>query len=71
MNEVDPFEPGAHTFTGSIKAWHGASAELITESGLVIVFSTQNQDPIAEGTRVTVTLRKFRPRYALVGVDRL
>jgi hypothetical protein len=37
----------------------------------VIVFRAQNQDPIAEGTRVTVTLRKFRPRYALVSVNRI
>lgn len=67
----DPFEPGTHTFTGTIKAWHGASGELVTESGLVIVFSTQNQTPIPEGTHVTLTLRKFRPRYALVGVTTL
>jgi hypothetical protein len=69
MNDVDPFEPGIHTFTGVIKAWHGHSGELITESGLVIIFSTQNQPPIPEGTRVTLQLRKFRPRYALVGVS--
>lgn len=69
MNDADPFEPGSHVFTGHIKAWHGASGELVTDSGLVIVFSTQNQPPIPEGTRVTLTLRKFRPRYALVGVS--
>ena len=71
MSEVDTFEPGSHTFTGTIKAWHGASAELVTESGLVIVFSTQAQDPLPVGSRVTVTLRKFRPRYALVSAQKL
>ena len=71
MSEVDPFEPGSHTYSGTIKAWHGASAELVTESGLVIVFSTQNQEPLPAGSKVTVTLRKFRPRYALVNVQKL
>jgi len=69
MMSDDPFEPGSHTFTGFIKAWHGPTGELVTESGLVIVFSTQNQPPIPEGTRVTLMLRKFRPRYALVSVS--
>lgn len=69
MSDVDPFEPGSHSYTGVIKAWHGHSGELVTESGLVIVFSTQDQPAIPVGTRVTVQLRKFRPRYALVGVS--
>ncbi len=69
MSDEDPFEPGTHVFNGSVKSWHEHTGELVTESGLVIVFSTQNQPPIPEGTRVTLTLRKFRPRYALVGVS--
>ena len=68
MTESDPFEPGSHAFSGVVKSWNERSGELVTDSGLLIIFSTQNQTIIAPGKRVSLTLRKFRPRYAVVGV---
>ena len=68
MTDSDPFEPGSHAFSGVVKAWNERSGELVTDSGLMIIFSTQNQPLVAPGKRVTLTLRKFRPRYSVVGV---
>ncbi|MEQ1578886.1 MAG: hypothetical protein ABL894_14715 [Hyphomicrobium sp.] len=68
MSDSDPFEPGSHAYSGVVKSWNERSGELVTDSGLMIIFSTQNQPLVEPGKRVTLTLRKFRPRYAVVGV---
>jgi hypothetical protein len=68
MTDTDPFEPGSHAYSGVVKTWTDRSGELITDSGLMIIFSTQNQPLVPPGKRVTLTLRKFRPRYAVVAV---
>jgi hypothetical protein len=68
MTESDPFEPGSHAYSGVVKSWTERSGELVTDSGLLLIFSTQNQAVVAPGKRVTLTLRKFRPRYAVVEV---
>ena len=68
MSESDPFEPGSHAYSGVVKSWTERSGELVTDSGLLLIFSTQNQPMVAPGKRVTLTLRKFRPRYAVVDV---
>ena len=45
------------------------SAELVTDSGLSVLFHLQQgQPPVAEGTRITVTARKYRPRYLVLSV---
>jgi hypothetical protein len=69
MQDLDPFEPGTHTFTGVIRMWSAHSAELVTDSGLAIVFGTQGHQRIPEGTRITITAKKYRPRYLLVGIS--
>jgi len=68
MSDSDPFEPGSHAFSGVVKSWNERSGELVTDSGLMIIFSTQNQPVVPTGRRVSLTLRKFRPRYAVVAV---
>lgn len=66
---TDPFEPGTHVFTGTVRAWNERTGELVTDSGLLITFSTQNHPPSPVGSRITVTMRKFRPHYALLSVN--
>jgi hypothetical protein len=68
MDELDPFEPGTHNFTGIVKAWTQNSAELVTDSGLTVFLSTQGQPPVPAGTRITVTTRKYRPCYLVTRV---
>jgi hypothetical protein len=69
MDDPDPFEPGTQTFSGTIKAWRKYSAEIVTDSGLSILFHVQQgQPPVPEGTRVTITARKYRPRYLMLSV---
>lgn len=68
MTQLDPFEPGSHVFTGVVKSWTERTAELVTDSGLLITFSTQNHAPSPVGGRITVSMRKFKPHYALIAV---
>jgi hypothetical protein len=68
MTQPDPFEPGTHVFSGVVRAWTERAGELVTDSGLLITFSTQNHPAAVVGSRITVTMRKFRPHYALVSV---
>jgi hypothetical protein len=68
MDELDPFEPGTHTYTGIVKAWTTNSAELVTDSGLTLFLSTQSQPPVPVGTRITVVTRKYRPCHLVVRV---
>lgn len=69
LDDPDPFEPGTQTFTGTIRSWRNNTAELVTDSGLSVLFHIQQgQQPVPEGTRITVTTRKYRPRYLVLSV---
>ena len=69
LDDPEPFEAGTHTFTGTIKAWRRFSAELVTDSGISVLFHVQQgQPPVPEGSRITITARKYRPRYLLMSV---
>ncbi len=68
MDELDPFEPGTHTFSGIVKAWTPNSAELVTDSGLTVFLSTQGQPPVPVGARISIVTRKYRPCYLVVKV---
>lgn len=63
MDELDPLEPYEQVFSGTISKWRENYAELVTESGLVVRFITHGHTPVAEGGRVTIKVRKYRPCY--------
>lgn len=63
MTDIDMFEADTHIFTGVVKEWGPNWGELVTDSGLAIVFVTRDQPLVPQGTRITVNARKFRPRY--------
>ena len=69
LDDPDPFEPSTHSFTGTVRSWRRFSAELVTDSGLSVLFHIQpGQPPVAPGTRITITARKYRPRYLVMSV---
>ena len=69
MDDPDPYEPGTQTFSGTVRAWRANTAELVTDSGLSVLFHLQKgQPPVPEGARITVTARKYRPRYHMLSV---
>ena len=41
MVNPDPFEPGTYEFTGVIKIWSSSYGELVTDSGVTVLFATQ------------------------------
>lgn len=69
MDETDSFEPGTHIFTGVVRAWGPMAGELVTDSGLSILISTQGQPAVPPGSRVTVTALRYRPRYHVTKVS--
>lgn len=70
LDDPDPFEAGAHSFSGTIKSWRNSTAELLTDSGLSVqIHVPLGQPPIAEGTRVSITARKYKPRYLITSVQ--
>ncbi|MFA5949815.1 MAG: hypothetical protein WC807_05980 [Hyphomicrobium sp.] len=68
MDDLDPFERGTHTFSGTVRLWSTNSAELVTDSGLVLFLDTRGQPPVPPGTRVTVVTRKYRPCHLVMRV---
>lgn len=62
------FEPGTHSFNGTVKSWRNGFAEVITDSGISIPLVAEGQTPMAEGTRITITARKYRPLYQMLEV---
>lgn len=68
MDDNETFEPGTHVFTGVVKSWGPAMGELVTDSGLSIFLATEGQPQVPAGSRVTVTSRKYRPRYQVAKV---
>ena len=70
LDDPDPFEAGLHNFSGIIKTWRHSSAELLTDSGLsVLIHVQQGQPPIPEGARITITARKYKPRYLITSMS--
>ena len=69
MDDLDPFEPGTHTYSGVVKAWNANSGELVTDSGLVLFLSTQGQPQVPIGARVSVVTRKYRPCFLVTRVS--
>ena len=69
MDELDPLEQGTHTFSGIVRVWGSSSGELVTDSGLVIFLDTRGQPPIAQGARVTVVTRRYRPCHLVTRVS--
>ncbi len=63
MDDADLFEPETHSFTGVIREWGPFWGELVTDSGLSIVFVTREQEPVPQGTRIMINAKRFRPRY--------
>lgn len=63
MRDLDLFEPGAHVFTGTVRSWSGAFGELVTDSGLTVLFVVQGIPQPAVGSRITISTRRYRPIY--------
>ena len=61
MDDLDRFEPGTQFFSGTVRVWTGNTAELITDSGLVLFLDTRGQPSVPVGARVNVETRKYRP----------
>lgn len=61
MNDLDRFEPGTHFFSGIVRVWTSSTAELVTDSGIVLFLDTHGQPSVPAGTRVKVETRKYRP----------
>lgn len=63
MGELDLFEPGTQIFTGTVRSWSGSFGELVTDSGLAVIFVLQGQPQPHIGERITISARRFRPVY--------
>jgi hypothetical protein len=70
MGELDLFEPGTQVFTGTVRSWSGAFGELVTDSGLSVIFVVQGQAQPQVGERITISARKYRPVYHAASVSR-
>jgi hypothetical protein len=70
MEEIDLFEPGSHVFTGTVRSWSGSYGELVTDSGLSVIFVVQGQPQPLIGERITIKTRRYRPVHHAVSVSR-
>jgi len=74
MGDLDLFEPGTQIFTGVVRSWSGAFGELVTDSGLSLIFVLQGQgqgEPQPKvGERITISARRFRPVYQAATITR-
>ncbi len=68
MDDLDRFEPGIQTYSGTVRFWATSTAEIITDSGLVLFLDTRGQPPLPVGTRVTIDARKYRPCHFVTRV---
>lgn len=68
MDDLDRFEPGLHTFNGIVRVWTAGTAEVVTDSGLVVFLDTRGQPPVPPGARVTIDTRKYRPCHFVAKV---
>ncbi|WP_072396996.1 hypothetical protein [Hyphomicrobium sp. CS1GBMeth3] len=68
MEDLDRFEPGTHTFSGIVRVWTTNTAEVVTDSGLVVFLDTRGQPPLPAGTRIAIETRKYRPCHFVTKV---
>jgi hypothetical protein len=68
MDDLDRFEPGLHAFSGVVRVWAASTAEVVTDSGLVVFLDTRGQPPVAPGTRISIETRKYRPCHFVTKV---
>jgi hypothetical protein len=68
MDDLDRFEPGTHTFSGIVRIWATSTAEIVTDSGLIVFLDTRGQPPMPPGARITVDTRKYRPCHFVTRV---
>lgn len=61
MDDLDRFEPGTHSYSGTVRTWTETTAELMTDSGIVLLLDTRGQPVVPAGTRIRVETRKYRP----------
>lgn len=66
MDDLDPFEPGTHSFSGTVRTWTRNSAELVTDSGVVLFLDTRGQQPVPIGTYLRIETRKYRPCHFVI-----
>jgi hypothetical protein len=69
MGDLDLFEPGTQVFTGVVRSWSGAFGELVTDSGLSVIFVLQGQAQPQVGERITISARRFRPVYQVASLS--
>lgn len=69
MDDLDRFEPGLHTFRGTVRVWAATTAEVVTDSGLVLFLDTRGQPPVPAGTQVVIDTRKYRPCHFVTRVS--
>ena len=70
MEDQDLFEPGSHVFSGVVKSWRGNFGELVTDSGLTVLFVVAGQPQPLIGERITISSRRYRPVYHVTAVNR-
>jgi hypothetical protein len=68
MDDLDRFEPETHTFKGTVRLWAASTAEVVTDSGLVLFLDTRGHPQMPVGTRVTIDTRKYRPCHFVTRV---
>ncbi|MGE0024673.1 MAG: hypothetical protein AB7S70_13710 [Hyphomicrobium sp.] len=68
MDDLDRFEPGLQTYSGIVRIWTMNTAEVITDSGIVLFLDTRGQPPVPAGTRVNIEARKYRPCHFVTRV---
>jgi hypothetical protein len=68
MGDLDRFEPDIQTYSGTVRVWATSTAEIITDSGLVLFLDTRGQPPVPVGTRITIDTRKYRPCHFVTKV---
>ena len=68
MDDLDRFEPGIHSYSGIVRVWSTNTAEVMTDSGLVLFLDTRGQPPVPAGARVTIDARKYRPCHFVTRV---
>lgn len=68
MDDLERFEPEITTFSGTVRVWATSTAEVVTDSGLVLFLDIRGQPPMPVGARVTIDTRKYRPCHFVTRV---
>ncbi|MDX2307770.1 MAG: hypothetical protein NW216_06000 [Hyphomicrobium sp.] len=69
MGDLELFEPGTQVFSGTVRSVTGIFGELVTDSGLSVVFVVQGQPQPQIGTRITISARRYRPIYHATSIS--